>query len=245
MVPLLSLEGVRKSYWRGPHETVVLADVSMRVQAGELVAVWGQRAAGKTTLALVAAGLEAPGRGIVCFEGQDLSDLRRGRAPRLHEGIGWVQRTGPQSGDFRMIVDYVALPLLGTYSPRGARRSASSMLKRLGVADCAGARWETLTDGERTLVALAHALVREPKLLVADDPTANLNVLQREEVVGLLRRAADEEGLGILITVPDMPDMAHADRIGSLSDGRLIVSSEPPSMDDGTVIDFPGRQQSV
>jgi len=58
-------------------------------------------------------------------------------------------------------------------------------LKRLGVADCAGERWESLTDGEHTLVALAHALVREPRVLVADDPTANLNVLQREEVVGL------------------------------------------------------------
>lgn len=245
MAPLLSLDGVRKSYWRGPHETVVLADVSMRVQVGELVAVWGQRAAGKTTLALVAAGLETPDRGIVSFDGRDLAERRHGRTPRLREGIGWVQRTGPQSGDFRMIVDYVALPLLGTHSPRGARRRASSMLKRLGVADCAGARWGSLTDGERTLVALAHALVREPKLLVADDPTANLNVLQREEVVGLLRRAADEEGLGILITVPDMPDMAHADRIGSLSDGRLIVSSEPAPVDDGTVIDFPGRQQSA
>ncbi len=245
MAPLLSLDGVCKSYWRGPHETVVLADVSMRVHVGELVAVWGQRAAGKTTLALVSAGLEAPDRGIVCFDGRDLAEPRRGRAPSLHEGIAWVQRTGPQSGDFRMIVDYVALPLLGTYSPRGARRRASGMLKRLGVADCAGARWGSLTDGERTLVALAHALVREPRLLVADDPTANLNVLQREDVVGLLRRAADEEGLGILITVPDMPDMAYADRIGSLSDGRLTVSSESPPVDDGTVIDFPGRQRSA
>ncbi len=250
MAPLLSLEGICKSYWRGPHEAVVLAEVSMDVQVGELVAVWGQRGAGKTTLAMVAAGLETPDRGSVCFDGRDLAALRRGRTSRLREGIGWVQRMGPQSGDFRMIVDYVALPLLGAYSPRAARRRASGMLKRLGVADCAGARWESLTDGERTLVALAHALVRQPRLLVADDPTANLDVLQREQVVGLLRRAADDEGLGILITVPDMPDMAYADRIGSLSDGRLVLSKEPsatasPSADDGTVIDFPGRQQSA
>jgi ABC-type multidrug transport system ATPase subunit len=249
MAPLLSLESVCKSYWRGPHETVVLAEVSMAVHVGELVAVWGQRGAGKTTLAMVAAGLETPDQGIVCFAGRDPGELRRGRTPRLHEGIGWVQRMGPQSGDFRMIVDYVALPLLGAHSPRAARRRASSVLKRLGVADCAAARWESLTDGERTLVALAHALVREPRLLVADDPTANLNVLQREEVVGLLRRAADEEGLGILITVPDMPDVAYADRIGSLSDGRLVMSKESPAREppavDGTVIDFPGRQQSA
>jgi ABC-type multidrug transport system ATPase subunit len=243
MVPLLSLEGVYKSYWRGSHEIVVLADVSLDVHVGEFVAVWGQRGAGKTTLAMAAAGLEAPDLGRVRFVGRDLAQAPRGREPQLHDGIGWMQRMGPQSGDFR-IIDRVSLPLLGKHSPRDARRRASAMLKRLGVADCAGERWESLTDGERTLVAVAHALVREPRLLVADDPTANLDVLQREEVTGLLRRAADEEGLGILITVPDMPEAAYADRIGSLSDGQLTLSREPPE-DRANVIDFPGEQQSA
>jgi len=243
MVPLLSLEGVCKSYWRGAHETVVLADISLTVHAGEFVAVWGKRGAGKTTLAMVAAGLETPEHGRVRFEGRDLAGSRRGRDPQLHEGIGWVQRLGPQSGDFRMVIDYVALPLLGKRSPRQARRRASAMLKRLGVADCAGERWESLTDGERTLVALAHALVRGPRALVADDPTANLNVLQREEVLGLLRRAADEEGLAVLITVPDMPEAAYANRIGSLSGGRLTISSDPP-VDQARVIAFPGSQSA-
>jgi ABC-type multidrug transport system ATPase subunit len=241
MASLLSLKGVSKSYWRGPREIVALEDVSLDVHAGEFVAVF-QRGAGKTTLATVAAGLERPDRGSVCYNGRDLAKTANGRTPRLHEGIGWVQRVGPQTGGFRTVIDYVALPLLGKYSPRDARRRASAMLNRLGAADCAAEHWDSLTDGERTLVALARALVREPKLLIADDPTANLNVLQREEVTGLLRRAADEEALGILITVPDMPQMAYADRVGSLSDGRLILSGEPG---DGNVIEFPGRQQSM
>jgi ABC-type lipoprotein export system ATPase subunit len=240
--PLLSLNEVCKSFWRGPHETVVLADVSLDVHAGELVAVWGQRGAGKTTLAAVAAGLQAPDRGSVCFEGRDLARERHGGARLRHDGIGWMQRLGPQSGDFPTVTEYVALPLLGKHSPRNARRHASAILQRLGVGGCAGESWGSLTDGERTLVAVAHALVREPKLLIADDPTANLNVLQREEVTGLLRRAADEEALGILITVPDMPQMAYADRVGSVSDGRLTLSGE---RDAGRVIEFPGRQQSA
>lgn len=244
MHPLLSLKGVRKSYWRGLHERVVLADVSLDVHAGEFVAVWGQRGAGKTTLATVAAGLEVPERGIVCFDGCDLAEAPHGGAQLRHEEIGWVQRMGPQSGDFQMVIDYVALPLLGKHSPRNARRQASAMLGRLGVAGCAGERWESLTDGERTLVAVAHALVRGPRLLIADDPTANLDMLQREEVTGLLRRAADEEALGILITVPDMPHMAYADRVGALSDGRLTLSQEPRE-DDGNVIDFPGERHSA
>ena len=244
MSVLLSLEGVSKSYWRGAHETVVLANVSLEVQAGEFFAVWGQRGAGKTTLAMIAAGLEAPEQGRVTFDGIDLARVRRGGQPHLHDGVGWLQRTGPRSGDFRTISDYVALPLLGRFSPRGARRRANAMLKRLGVADCAEERWESLTDGERTLVAVARALVREPRLLVADDPTANLDVLQREEIMGMLRHAADEEGLGLLVTVPDMPDMAHADRVASLSDGRLTVSGRPPES-HGNVIEFPGEQQSA
>lgn len=244
MDPLLTLEAIRKSYWRGAHETVVLDGVSLAVHAGELVAVWGQRGAGKTTLAMVAAGLERPDGGAVWFDSKDLAKAPRGQAPQLHHGIGWVQRMGPQSGDFESVLDYVALPLLGRNSPRAARRLATAMLKRLQVSGCAGERWSSLTDGERTLVALAHALVREPRLLVADDPTANLDVLQREEVTGLLRRAAEEQGLGVLITVPDMPEVAYADRVASLSDGRLTVSREP-ARDSPNVIDFPGTQRSA
>ena len=241
---LLSLEAVRMSYWRGAHETVVLDGVSLAVNSGELVAVWGQRGAGKTTLAMVAAGLERPQRGSVWFDSEDLAQAPRGRAPQLHHGIGWVQRMGPQSGDFESVLDYVALPLLGRHSPRAARRLANAMLGRLQVSGCAGQRWSSLTDGERTLVALAHALVREPRLLVADDPTANLDVLQREEVTSLLRHAADEQGLGVLITVPDMPEASYADRVASLSDGRLLISRDPAS-DAPNVIDFPGAQRSA
>jgi putative ABC transport system ATP-binding protein len=239
---LLSLSGVCKSYWRGSHEIAVLADVSLEVHAGEIVAIWGQRGAGKTTLATVAAGLETPDRGSVIFDGIDLCHAPHGGAELRHQQIGWVQRIGPRSADLRSVIDYVALPLLARHSPRVARRHASAMLKHLGVADCAGERCEALTDGERTLVAVAHALVRDPRLLIADDPTANLNVLQREEVTALLRRAANEHGLAVLMTVPDMPQMAYADRVGSLSEGRLTLSSP---RDRGNVIDFPGTQQSA
>jgi ABC-type lipoprotein export system ATPase subunit len=241
MSSLLGLNDVYKSHWRGPHENVVLAGVSLHVQAGELVAIWGQRGAGKTTLARLAAGLEAPDRGTICFHGERLELAHS--IQLLHDRIGWVRRAGPGSDELSTILDYVALPLLGRYSPRNARRRASAMLRRVGVGECADARWSSLTDGQRTLVSIAHALVREPELLIADDPTAYLNVLQREEVMGHLRLACDDEGLGILVTVPDMPALARADQIGSLSDGRLVL---PPDS-DGTenVIDFPGRERSA
>jgi ABC-type lipoprotein export system ATPase subunit len=241
--PLLDIKGVYKSYWRGPHEVVVLADVSLHVCAGELAAIWGRRGAGKTTLARVAAGLETPDEGSVRFAGQDLATAQYDPGRLLHKDIAWMRRSGPRSSEFGSVLDYVVLPLLSRYPPRRAQRHALGLLKRLGVAECARASWKSTTDGERTLIALAHALAREPRLLIADDPIVNLDMLQREEVMGLLRRVVDEENLGALIVVPDMPQMACADRVGSLSDGRLLLSKEPVA-DRTNVIDFPEKQSA-
>ena len=240
----LSLERISKSYWRGPHETAVLKDISLSVYAGECVAVWGQRGSGKTTLLKVAAGLEAPEEGVVRFMDRDLGRMSRTELVRLlREEIGWARRTGPESDELEML-DYVALPLLKRQTLRRARRCSAAALARVGVADCSKGRWEDLTDGERTLVSIAHAMVRAPSLLVVDDPTANLDVLQREEVMGLLRSTAERDWLAVLITVPDMPSMVHAHRIGSLSDGRLLVpSGVSPERDN--VVEFPARGRAV
>jgi ABC-type lipoprotein export system ATPase subunit len=239
----MSLEHVSKSYWRGPHETVVLSDISLSVYAGECVAVWGQRGSGKTTLLKVAAGLEAPESGVVRFKGRDLREMSKAELVRLlREEIGWARRSGPESDELEML-DYVALPLLRAQTMRRARRRSAAALAQVGVAECSKGRWEDLTDGERTLVSVAHAMVRKPSLLVVDDPTANLDVLQREQVMGLLRRTAERDWIGVLITVPDMPSMVHAHRIGSLSDGRLLVpSGMSPERDN--IVEFPGRERA-
>jgi putative ABC transport system ATP-binding protein len=242
--PWLSLERVSKSYWRGPHETAVLSEISLAVYAGECVAVWGQRGSGKTTLLKVAAGLEAPEGGVVSFKGKDLRRMSKAELVRLlRDEIGWARRAGPESDELEML-DYVALPLLKQQTLRRARRRSAAAPARVGVAECSKGRWEDLTDGERTLVSIAHAMVRKPSLLVVDDPTANLDVLQREEVMGLLRSTAEKDWLGVLITVPDMPSMVHAHRIGSLSEGRLLVpSGMSPERDN--VVEFPGRGRAA
>ena len=238
----LALEQVSKSYWRGPHETIVLKEISLSVYAGECVAVWGQRGSGKTTLLKVAAGLEAPESGMVKFRGRDLTAMSKAEMVRLlREEIGWARRSGPESDELEML-DYVALPLLKGNTLRRARQRSAQALARVGVADCCNGRWEDLTDSERTLVSIAHAMVRKPSLLVVDDPTANLDLLQREEVMSLLRSAAEQEWLAVLITVPDMPSMVHAHRIGSLSDGRLLVpSGASPARDNVVALPVRGR----
>jgi ABC-type lipoprotein export system ATPase subunit len=241
---LLSLDAVSKSYWRGPSEVRVLAGASLEVPAGELVAVWGKRGAGKTTLLRIAAGLEAPDSGTVRFEGEDLSLLSEGQHARLmRERVGWVRRAGPSS-ELAMI-DYVALPLLIDLGQRGAHRQASRALSRVGMSECSGQRWSSLSDGERALVAIAHGIARAPRLLLVDDPTANLGLREREEVLELLLSLVEEMSLAVLMTVPDMPAAMRSHQLRALSGGRLLMPSPPPPQRGGNVLDFPRGERSA
>ncbi|HEX4804792.1 MAG TPA: ATP-binding cassette domain-containing protein [Conexibacter sp.] len=235
---LLALERVSKSHWRGRHEIVVLDDVSLEVAAGELVTVFGQRAAGKTTLLRIAAGIEAPDAGSVRFEGGELGGGRLRRLGGIHPRIGWVGRQAPFASGMRML-DHVALPLLGGASSEKAERRATRALKRVGAGDLARARWHELSDAERTLVTIAHAIVREPALLLADDPTSGLGVEERETVLALLRAVAEERRMAVLATVPEIPDALRSHRVMSLGDGELIQASRRPA---GEVIAFPQRR---
>lgn len=237
---VLSLDAVSKSYWRGPSEVRVLAGASLDVHDGELVAVWGKRGAGKTTLLRIAAGLENPDGGSVRFGGRDLSQLSEHAYARLmREQVGWVRRSGPSS-DFVMI-DYVALPLLIDHGQRWAHRRASETMQRVGMSECAGQRWNSLSDGERALVAIAHGIVRAPRLLLVDDPTANLGLREREEVLQLLLSLVEETNLAVLMTVPDMPAAMRSHQLRALSGGQLLVPAPAPR--GGNVIDFPRRER--
>lgn len=244
--PLLSLQAVGKSYWRGPSEVRVLDDACLDVEEGEFVGVWGRRGAGKTTLLRIAAGLETPDRGTVRFDGHDLAALsERGLARLRRSEIGWVRRSGPRS-DLTML-DYVALPLLIEHVRRDANRRADAALRRVGMGQCAGQRWDSLSDGERALVAVAHGIARAPRLLLIDDPTANLGVRERDEILQLLRSLVEQSGLAMLMTVPDMPAALGSHQLRALSGGRLISGAASPEAPDrdGNVIEFPGRRRSA
>jgi len=245
MGALLSLRGVGKSYWRGDSEVRVLVDVSLDLEVGEFMAVWGTRGSGKTTLLKIAARLESPDRGTVNFSGVDLAGLSTAQHAKLMlEHIGWVRRTGPKS-DLRML-DYVALPLLAEHSRRDAYTRASEAIERVGVAEHARQSWASLCDGERTLIGIAHGIARKPRLLLVDDPTANLDVFERERVTELLRSIVEQETMAVLMTVPDMAAAMRAHTISSLGAGRLTGAPEPPMSGGETarVIQMRGRGSS-
>jgi ABC-type lipoprotein export system ATPase subunit len=251
MDALLSFKGVGKSYWRGDSEVRVLRDVSLDVLAGEFTAVWGTRGSGKTTLLKLSARLERPDSGTVCFNGVDLASFSERQHARLMlERIGWVRRTGPKS-DLRML-DYVALPLLAEHGRRQAYACAGEAIERVGVSAHARQRWGSLCDGDRALIGIAHGIARAPRLLLVDDPTANLDVLERERVTELLRSLADEQAIAVLMTVPDVSAAMRAHQITSLGAGRLARASQPPEpprpeleQERRKVVHLRGRQQSV
>jgi ABC-type lipoprotein export system ATPase subunit len=234
---LLSVEHVGKTHSVGPYQKRVLVDVSLTMRPGDLFGVWGPQRSGKSTLLRLAAGLETPDVGVVRFDGVDLATLSKPQRDGLRlSDIGLVQGEGPQSHAFT-VLDHVAVPLFKRFKPRQARGRAMAMLKALEVAECHDARWHQLSDCEKALVSLAHGLVREPRLLLVDDPASGLDALQQKEVVELLRKTVAEQQIAVLTTSSVLASVTEAHEAFTLSDGRLLPVTDA-SRPGGAVIEF-------
>ncbi len=242
MGPVLSLREVSLSFPRGRRHVVrVLTGVSLDLHAGECVTVLARRSQGKTSLLRVAAGMERPDRGSVTFAGEDvwqLSDRRRSRL--LSSEIGLVERAAPHL-DVPALTG-VALPLLDRYGRRGAYARAKSALAHVGAGECARQHWGELADSERALVALAHGIAREPKLLLVDDLAATLGIEEHADIGELLGTLAAEREIAVLVCAGDSGPTPNADRVGSLGGGELLVTPVVPAI--GTnVLEFPGEHR--
>jgi putative ABC transport system ATP-binding protein len=241
MDALLSLRNVSLSFSRGRRHVVwVLADASLDVHAGQLVAVLAQRAQGKTTLLRASAGIDRPGSGQVLFKGEDLCRLSdRKRSVLLRQKIGFIEPVGPDI-DLPVLAQ-VALPLLATRGKRDAYEQARGTLARVGIEECADQSWVSLADSERALVALARGIVRRPELLLVDDLTATLGIDATERIGRLLRSIAEEDGLAVLMSVSDADATTWFDRVATLAGGELLVPPSTVAQPGGNVIDFPGE----
>jgi putative ABC transport system ATP-binding protein len=217
----LELRDVVKHYASG-EEIVRAADgVSLTVSPGEIVALYGPSGSGKTTLLLLAAGVIAPDHGEVRFAGRSIANLDRDEGARHRRSLGFVFQS------FHLMpavpaIDNAALKLLADGLPPGqARKQATVWLARLGLADRAHHPPERLSMGERQRVAIARALANEPHLILADEPTGNLDSERSRQTLGLLARICRERSVGMLLVTHD-PDAANfADRVCDLRDGRL------------------------
>jgi putative ABC transport system ATP-binding protein len=226
-VSALELRDVVKHY-RGGGETVRAVDgVTLRIEPGELVALYGPSGSGKSTLLMLAAALLAPDRGSIVFAGRDIALLSPRQSARYRRlEVGLVSQEfhlipGASALDNAMI----KLPVLGS-SLREARARTMPWLERVGLAERAQHRPEQLSMGERQRVTIARALVAEPRLLLADEPTGNLDSARTREILTLLRDLCRERGIPGLLVTHDADASSFVDRVHALRDGRLLEESE-------------------
>ncbi len=218
----LELRDVVKHYASGGEIVRAVDGVSLRVSPGQFVALYGPSGSGKTTLLLLAAGLSTPDSGSVIFDGSDLSSMSgaQGDSFRLRD-VGFVFQ------QFHLVpgasaLSNTALKLLADrYTLREAKREALPWLERVGLGNRVQHPSERLSMGERQRVAIARALVSEPRLLLADEPTGNLDSKRSSEILGLLRDVCHERRIPAVIVTHDPQAMRFVDHIHTLRDGRL------------------------
>lgn len=242
MTALLEFAAVGKRHWRGSRAIEVLRDVSFALDAGDFAAVLGDRGMGKTTLLRVAAGIDAPDAGVVSFAGRPvarMSDAKRAELWRSDLACVWSGTPWPA----RKVLDTVTVPLLGSgITRREARRRASEELARWDVGEAAGAMLHELSDAEQLRVAFAEALVRRPRVLLADDPTETLNLMERNHVLANLQRIVREERIAVLISATDASGAAGINRLLILvGNGEL---REAQTLQPAPVVPLPSRSQA-
>ena len=214
---VLSIRGLSKSY-DGPRKRVVLAGVNLKLASGEYVAVMGESGIGKSTLLNLIAGLERPDAGTVEIDGVDLSRLDDDALTRLRgERIGFVFQAF-HILPYLSVFQNVELPLRLQHAPQDdARIRTMQMLQAVGLADRASSMPHELSGGELQRVAIARALAHRPKLVLADEPTGNLDPDSARQVLDLLRgQIKENNAAGILVTHSPMA-ADTADRVYMLT----------------------------
>jgi ABC-type lipoprotein export system ATPase subunit len=222
--PILAFEGVTKRYDRTSGEIVALDGVSFDVDDGELFTVLGAARSGKSTLLRMAAGLELPDAGSVRFRGRDTRTLRRRqRTHMLRHEVGCVFE--PETNSLgRDVVEFVGWPLVSARVPCGQTDArARQMLRRVGGEAFEGAALAELSTSERTRVMIAQACIREPLMLLADEPANTLDSAEADAILALLRSIAADTGMTVVMTAGDATRISGRTRIATLSAGRLRV----------------------
>ncbi len=220
---LVQVENLTKVYGKGETAVMALDHVNLGVNAGEFVAVMGPSGCGKSTLLHLLGGLDRPTEGRVMIEDQPLNDLSDEALTRLRRRkIGFVFQF------YNLIpmldaTENAALPvMLDGISPAKSKTRARAWLEKVGLGDRLASRPDQLSGGQQQRVAIARALVAEPKLVLADEPTGNLDSHASDEIAALLRQVANEWGRAVVMVTHDARIAAVADRIVFLKDGVIV-----------------------
>jgi putative ABC transport system ATP-binding protein len=223
---ILSLEGVTKVYGSGERAVTALDDVSLEARAGELIVIMGPSGSGKTTLLTIAGALLTPTRGKVSVCDLDITKMDESHLASIRrENVGFVYQS------FNLLESLTALEnvrLVATVRALDGTMSqdrAKDILDMLGLSHRLDSLPKHLSDGEKQRVAIARALAKDPALILADEPTANLDAKRGQEVMKLLRQKALEMNRTVIVVSHDHRIRGVADRVLWLEDGRLRPDS--------------------
>ncbi|MDD9157929.1 lipoprotein-releasing ABC transporter ATP-binding protein LolD [Aliivibrio sp. S4TY2] len=224
--PLLVCQGIRKVYQEGTMETEVLKGVDFQINESELVAIVGSSGSGKSTLLHILGALDEPTSGTVHFQQNELTKLNANKQAKIrNQHIGFVYQFHHLLSDFSAL-ENVAMPLLiGGVHKKEAIKRATELLEKVGLAHRIEHRPSELSGGERQRVAIARALVNKPALVLADEPTGNLDHKTALDIYNLMRELNQESGTAFLVVTHDNELAAKLDKQLSMQDGRFITET--------------------
>jgi cell division transport system ATP-binding protein len=222
---IISFSHVTKKY---PGDVVALADLTLSINEGELVFLTGPSGAGKSTLLKLVAGIERPTGGVLLVSGQDMRKLNRTTLPFLRRKLGLILQQHRLLQD-RNVLDNVMLPLIVTgASPQEARQRAMVALERVGLDAKALAAPMSLSGGEQQRVSIARAIVHKPRIILADEPTANLDRASAKGVIDMLH-TFNSAGVTCIISTHDERLLQGADRVFELAQGKVAAIHDAES----------------
>jgi len=218
---MIQLQDITKVYPMGKRELAVLRGVNLHIKQGELVAIMGPSGSGKTTLLNLIGCLDTPTSGSYYLEDREVSRLSSGELAGIRaQKIGFVFQT------FNLLPRLSALAnveLGMRYAGGGNHHRATEALAKVGLSDRANHRPSELSGGEQQRVAIARALVKNPPLLLADEPTGNLDSHSGEEIISILTTLHAEQGITLLIVTHDADIAHHCQRIIDIKDGQIVA----------------------
>ena len=229
-MPLIELRQVYKDYHLGETTIRALRGIDLRIESGELVAIWGPSGSGKSTLCNIIGMLDTPSSGSVLFEGNDVSGLSDEKRSELrNKTLGFVFQT------FNLIpvlsaLENVILPLeISGESGVTARKKAMRQLADLGLSEHLAHRPNKLSGGQQQRVAIARALINDPAIVLADEPTANLDSETAVKIIELMRELNQKRGATFIFSTHDQRLLATINRKILLRDGMIIQDEANPA----------------
>jgi lipoprotein-releasing system ATP-binding protein len=226
--PILEARSVHKSFKQGPVTLEVLRGIAIRVSKGERIAIVGSSGSGKTTLLQILGGLDRPTTGHVLIDGQDIHEQsEQQRGALRNRALGFVYQFHHLLPEFTAL-ENVAMPLLvRRMKVSEAKDRARRILGRVGLAERLGHRPDQLSGGERQRAAVARALVTEPQIVLADEPTGNLDGTNAESVFALMLELNRELGTSLIVVTHDMRLASRMERIYAIERGVLTERPMP------------------